>query len=334
MQIDVGNIVTEKKPSDWNCPENVNGYWYAPDTDWLYEHGDTSKTYYVLDVIWNATGNDNWLIAFTRYEWFELDEYSSWQPLQPLEDVVDAPEDTLSLPCSFNDGQGNTYNFTITRTIENTLGLAMLTDLETKQDKLSDPQISAIDSVVDERRTMVKFVNDEIRYYDVSGELTQEIRQGWEESGSTVKEVEIGKGVTSIGDSAFDGCTNLTSVTIPNSVTSIGTWAFQDCRELTSVTIPDSVTSIGENAFFGDEGLTSVTIPDSVTSISNWTFCDCNGLTNVTIGSCVTSIGVEAFLNCTNLTSVTILDKGLHNLKTIGTSAFQGCSNLISITLP
>ena len=36
--------------------------------------------------------------------------------------------------------------------------------------------------------------------------------------------------VTSIGNSAFRGCTGLTSVIIPNSVTSIGDWAFYGCN--------------------------------------------------------------------------------------------------------
>ena len=57
--------------------------------------------------------------------------------------------------------------------------------------------------------------------------------------------------VTSIGDSAFLGCTGLTSVTIGNSVTSIGERAFYGCSKLTSVTIGDSVTSIGNYAFYG-----------------------------------------------------------------------------------
>ena len=59
----------------------------------------------------------------------------------------------------------------------------------------------------------------------------------------------IPNSVTSIGESAFRGCSSLTSVTIPNSVTSIVESAFRGCSSLTSVTIPNSVTSIGEDAF-------------------------------------------------------------------------------------
>ena len=64
--------------------------------------------------------------------------------------------------------------------------------------------------------------------------------------------------VTSIEDSAFRGCTGLTSVTIPDSVTSIECQAFYGCTGLTFVTIPDSVTYIGYYAFRGCSGLTEI----------------------------------------------------------------------------
>ena len=42
------------------------------------------------------------------------------------------------------------------------------------------------------------------------------------------------------------GCKN---TIIPNSVTSIGSSAFSGCTGLTSITIPNSVTSIGNDTF-------------------------------------------------------------------------------------
>ena len=126
--------------------------------------------------------------------------------------------------------------------------------------------------------------------------------------GTCPSEVVIKDGTASITDSAFSGCTGLTSVDIPDSVTSIGKDAFYGCTGLTSVTIPDSVTSIGSSAFEDCTGLTSVTIPDSVTSIGWYAFEDCTGLTSVTIGSSVTSIGYQAFYSCTGLTSIDIPD--------------------------
>ena len=177
------------------------------------------------------------------------------------------------------------------------------------------------------------------------------------------KNTTIPNSVTSIGDRAFYGCSELTSVTIPNSVTTIGHFAFYNCSGLTSVTIPNSVTSIGGIAFSGCSGLTSVTIPNSVTSIGSYAFHGCSGLTsvtvdknngtydsrnncnaiietstnnlifgckNTTIPNSVTSIGDQAFYGCSELTSVTIPN----SVTFIGNFAFSGCSGLTSVTIP
>src|SRR5438093_12349620 len=61
----------------------------------------------------------------------------------------------------------------------------------------------------------------------------------------------LGYPVTYIEQSAFFGCSALTSVSIPNSVTNIGDRAFESCPSLTSVTIGNGVTSIGIRAFVG-----------------------------------------------------------------------------------
>ena len=119
-----------------------------------------------------------------------------------------------------------------------------------------------------------------------------------------IPDTHEGLPVTSIGGSAFSGCTSLTSITIPDSVTSIGGSAFSGCDSLASVTIPDSVTSIGDYAFAYCTFLASVTIPDSVTSIGSFTFYICTSLTSLTIPDSVTSIGSGAFWGCYKLIEV------------------------------
>jgi|GEM_PF-821756 len=175
----------------------------------------------------------------------------------------------------------------------------------------------------------------------------------WDKSKKFIKRVIIAKGVTAIGAYAFNGCTNLASITIPNSVTNIGGAAFCGCTSLTSITIPDSVTSVGDGAFSGCTSLTSVTIPNSVICIGNSTFNGCTGLTNLTIPNSVTSIGSSAFYGCSGLINVTIGNgvtslsgfafSGNKNLKRviIGNSvisiydyAFKGCTGLTSVTIP
>jgi len=133
-----------------------------------------------------------------------------------------------------------------------------------------------------------------------------------------------------LGQSAFEGCSSLTSLTIPSSVTEIGLSAFSGCSGLISLTIPSSVTWIGQSAFEGCSSLTSLTIPSSVTSIDRYAFQGCSGLTSLTIPSSVTEIGESAFSGCSGLTSLTIPS----SVTEIGESAFSGCSGLTSLTIP
>ena len=146
---------------------------------------------------------------------------------------------------------------------------------------------------------------------------------------SSVKKIVVEKGVTSIGESAFENCSSLTSVMIPDSVISIGTSAFHSCSRLPSITIPDSVTSIGNFAFEACNSLSSITLSNNITSIGNWAFHGCS-LTSITIPDSVTSIGAMAFHSCSNLKSITIPD----SVTSIESAVFYNCTSLTSITIP
>ena len=98
---------------------------------------------------------------------------------------------------------------------------------------------------------------------------------------STVSYNDVTYTVTAIGGSAFQRCTELTSVTIPNGVTHIDYFAFESSSNLTSVTIPSSVTKIDFAAFMGCAGLSSVTIPEGVTNLGEHAFENCTALTCV-----------------------------------------------------
>ena len=129
----------------------------------------------------------------------------------------------------------------------------------------------------------------------------------------TITYNDVTYNITSIGNSAFSGCSGLMSITIPKSVTSIGENAFYKCSSLSEVHISDLVSwcnitfgstddsfpqYYAKHLYLNGEEITNLVIPNSVTNITNCAFYGCSGLTSVTLPNSVTSIGGYAFINC------------------------------------
>lgn len=119
-----------------------------------------------------------------------------------------------------------------------------------------------------------------------------------------IPELYEGSPVTKIEDYAFDGCTNLTSITIPESVTTIGASAFSGCYYLTNVTLPESINEIGSDAFSSCFNISHMTIPSSMQRIAPNTFDYCYALSTVMLPEAVTEICENAFNACYGLSEI------------------------------
>ena len=152
-----------------------------------------------------------------------------------------------------------------------------------------------------------------------------EVHAPW--SSFTVNEVNIGEGVTSVGNYAFFNNADLSSVTLPDSLTRIGEYAFASCTNLAQIPLPAQLQNTGAHAFDGCTALTEVTLPAQMQNASADMFAGCSSLTHATVGIGTTGIGANAFYNCTALTDI-ILPAGITS---IGANAFDNCSNLETV---
>ncbi len=183
-----------------------------------------------------------------------------------------------------------------------------------------------------------EFTSGSMRYKVTDAEEKEVECQGLEDKSSvgsfsleipnTVSYNGIGYAVTSVGDSAFYGCSGFWSgFVLPEALMRIGDYAFSGCSGLIqALTIGDAVTEIGDYAFSGCSGLRkTLTIGDAVTEIGDYAFSGCSGLREIlTIGDAVTEIGDYAFSGCSGLCGTLTIGDAVTE---IGEGAFSGCSS-------
>ncbi|MBR2289067.1 MAG: leucine-rich repeat domain-containing protein [Clostridia bacterium] len=145
------------------------------------------------------------------------------------------------------------------------------------------------------------------------------------------------EGKTAIANGAFSGATTITdkdgneikNIVIPSTITSIGSSAFAGCTTLESVVIPSSVELIGGSAFRGCTNLSSVTYSTNskLTYVNSWCFAECSSLTSFDFSSNIVNLNSYAFYHSG------IVSADLSNVATIDADAFYYCRSLKSVTL-
>ena len=184
----------------------------------------------------------------------------------------------------------------------------------------------------------------------------------WNLYQTNISTIVIEDGATTIGENAFNGCTDLYSVTFGKGVESVGTGAFKDCSNVRKVIATDLAAWCAinfadsyanplyyTNKLYQDKTtvINELVIPDGVTHIGSYAFCNCFGLTSVTIPYSVTSISENAFSGCYGLHSIIFHCKEIETwfknftsikevmigkeVTSISQQAFAGCTGLQSV---
>lgn len=131
---------------------------------------------------------------------------------------------------------------------------------------------------------------------------------------------------SNIPNDAFNGCSNIKSISLGSSVNKIEDYAFYNCRSLGSITMHDSVRSVGTWAFADCSSLQNIKLSEQLTELPSNVFNGCSQLDNIVIPRNIISINDNAFKDCSNLKAILFLNNDIE----ISRNAFEGCNNLES----
>lgn len=146
---------------------------------------------------------------------------------------------------------------------------------------------------------------------------------------SKLTTLNLGQDLMTVGDRAFYNCTNVTKLTFPDAITTIGDEAFYNCSSVTEVTVGSKLKSIGTSAFQKCGSFTAILLPDNFTTMGASAFEDCKKLTVAKLGNSLTAVPEKAFKNCISLSEMTVPATSV----SIGDQAFYNDAALAVITM-
>ena len=184
--------------------------------------------------------------------------------------------------------------------------------------EIGDGAFSACDNV-----SVIDISDNNTNYKNIEGCLV-EIGSKTLIKGFNNGKIPTDGSVTRLGEYAFSGCEELTSIAVPDCIEIIGSSAFSNCEKLQSITLPKTLTVIRSSLFSGCTELSSITLPETVETIGVSAFRGCTKLTDITLSPALTDIQNFAFAECTSLEKIIIPQ----SVNSIGTGIFDGCAKL------
>lgn len=146
---------------------------------------------------------------------------------------------------------------------------------------------------------------------------------------SKLTTLNFGQDLETVGGRAFCNCTNVTKLTFPDAITTIGDKAFEGCSSVTEVTVGSKLQSIGASAFQKCGSFTAIILPDNFAYMGASVFEDCKKLTVAKLGNSLRAVPEKAFKNCIVLSEMTVPASSV----SIGDQAFYNDSALAVITM-
>lgn len=148
---------------------------------------------------------------------------------------------------------------------------------------------------------------------------------------SSVEEIILPEGLTTIGENALWGFTALERINIPSTVETIGSGALSGTK-IRELVIPGSVRSIGNGAFDGCNELSSLIFVDSSTELSlmGYNFINCK-IAELAIPARIKIIGENTFSRCSSLKKITFEPRT--DTINIAADAFDLCTSLSEVII-